>query len=388
MASDGAQAPAQPNQPMGTTAKLSSGSRRLGMPVIKVLGIGGAGCNAVNRMCQERVEGVEYYGINTDALHLSRCDISNKVPMGQAVTRGLGAGGDPEVGRQAAAESRDELAQIVAGADLLFLAAGMGGGTGTGSCPLIARLAKEAGALTVAVVSRPFSFEIARRRQYADAGIAQLKNAVDTMLVIPNDKLLEISDQSEQPMTWDEAMVMADSVLQQGIQAITEVVTVPGEINVDFADVKAVLQGAGQAWLAIGTGIGENRAADAATNAINSPLLDMEIEDVKRLLFVVTGGPSLTLNELHMAANVIEGIANPDANVIFGTVKDSRMVDEVKVTLVAAAFPIPEQGEEIERLQTSGPMSSMPEAPRVVSNDLDVPSFLRRAPTQRSRGPR
>ena len=338
-------------------------------------------------MYKDRLAGVEYYGINTDALHLSRCEMVNKITVGQELTRGLGAGGDPELGRLAAEESREELEQAVAGADLLFIAAGMGGGTGTGGCPLIAKLAKDAGALTVAVVSRPFSFEIAQRRRNAESGISQLKDVVDTMLVIPNDKLLEVSDQSEAPLTWDQALVMADSVLQQGIQAITEVVTIPGEINVDFADVKAILQGAGQAWLAIGTGRGEKRAIEAATMAINSPLLDMNIEDVKRLLFVVTGGPSLTLNELHMAANVIESIADPEANIIFGTVKDMSMEDEVKVTLVAAAFPIVGEGDETEirmGIQRAATQEVLP--PTGDGDDLDVPSFLRRGQDPRHRG--
>ena len=336
-------------------------------------------------MYKDRLAGVEYYGVNTDALHLSRCEMPNKIAMGQNLTRGLGVGGNPELGRQAAEESREELAEAVAGADLLFLAAGMGGGTGTGGCPLIAQLANEAGALTVAVVSRPFSFEIAQRRRNAEVGIAQLKEVVDTMLVIPNDKLLDLSDHSEKPLTWDEALSMADSVLQQGIQAIAEVVTIPGEINVDFADVKAILQGAGPAWLAIGTGTGEDRAVEAATRAINSPLLDVSIDGVRRLLFVVTGGPSLTLKELQLAANVIESIADPEANIIFGTVRDPKMEDEVKVTLVAAAFPMPEETDGERR----------PDAPRILipgttsmqeTDELDVPSFLRRSSGTKNRG--
>ena len=387
MTSDGSQSIDQFEAFAESLANLGTNGRKLGSPVIKVLGVGGGGCNAVTRMYKNRLAGVEYYGINTDALHLSRCEMVNKITVGRELTRGLGAGGDPELGRLAAEESREELEQAVAGADLLFIAAGMGGGTGTGGCPLIAKLAKDAGALTVAVVSRPFSFEIAHRRRNAESGISQLKDVVDTMLVIPNDKLLEVSDQSEAPLTWDQALVMADSVLQQGIQAITEVVTIPGEINVDFADVKAILQGAGQAWLAIGTGRGEKRAIEAATMAINSPLLDMNIEDVKRLLFVVTGGPSLTLNELHLAANVIESIADPEANIIFGTVKDMSMEDEVKVTLVAAAFPIVGEGDETEirmGIQRAATQEVLP--PTGDGDDLDVPSFLRRGQDPRHRG--
>ena len=387
MTSDGSQSIDQFDAFAESIASLGTNNRKLGSPVIKVLGVGGGGCNAVTRMYKDRLSGVEYYGINTDALHLSRCEMVNKITVGQELTRGLGAGGDPELGRQAAEESREELAQAVAGADLLFLAAGMGGGTGTGGCPLIAQLAKDAGALTVAVVSRPFSFEIAQRRRNAETGISQLKDVVDTMLVIPNDKLLEVSDQSDKPLTWDQALVMADSVLQQGIQAITEVVTIPGEINVDFADVKAILSGAGQAWLAIGTGKGEKRAVEAATKAINSPLLDMNIEDVKRLLFVVTGGPSLTLDELHRAAEVIESIADPEANIIFGTVKDPNLDDEVKVTLVAAAFPIEGDADDMENrmgIHRAPPPDIAP--PSSDPDDLDVPSFLRRGQDPRHRG--
>ena len=361
--------------------------RQWGAPVIKVLGVGGGGCNAVTRMYQDDIPGVEYYGINTDAAHLSRCTMPNRIYAGQILTRGLGAGGDPELGRRAAEESREDLAKAVEGADLLFLTAGMGGGTGTGACPLIGQLAKEAGALTVAVVSRPFSFEIAQRQRAAEEGIAQLKEVVDTMIVIPNNRLLYLSQQSERGLTWDQALNMADSVLQQGIQAIAEVVTVPGEINVDFADVKTILQGAGPAWLAIGTGTGEKRAIEAARHAINSPLLDVTVEGVRRILFVVTGGSSLTLKEIQEAADVIHEIADPDANIIFGTVRDSRMEEEVKVTLVAASFSVPEQTSysHQEELPPALPQPS-PILTQEDMEELDVPSFLRRRSGSRSRG--
>ena len=362
--------------------------REWGSPTIKVLGVGGGGCNAVNRMYKDRIPGVEYYGLNTDALHLSRCEMPNKIPMGQILTRGLGVGGDPELGRMAAEESHEQLANAVAGADLLFLAAGMGGGTGTGSCPLIAQLAKEAGALTVAVVSKPFSFEISQRRRNADDGIARLKEVVDTIIVIPNNQLLQLSERAEEGLTWDEALKMADSVLQQGIQAIAEVITVPGEINVDFADVKAILEGAGPAWLAIGTGTGEDRAIEAAKQAINSPLLDVTIEGVRRILFVVTGGPSMTLKELQDAADVIQEIADPEANIIFGTVRDPNMDEQLKVTLVAAAFPMPEEAGDPQEPMLPG-LAIQPEvsvAPAEDEEELDVPSFLRRQSTSRGRG--
>ena len=379
------EAPDQPS--IDLTAASDNGHQQWGVPILKVLGVGGGGCNAVTRMYKERIPGVEYYGVNTDVFHLARCEMPNRVSMGQLLTRGLGVGGDPELGRQAAEESRDELAKAVEGADLLFLAAGMGGGTGTGACPLIAQLAREAGALTVAVVSKPFSFEIAQRRRNAEQGIAELKEAVDTIIVIPNDQLLHLSDQTEQGLTWDQALKTADSVLHQGIQAIAEVVTIPGEINVDFADVKAILQGAGPAWLAIGKGTGEQRAKDAALHAINSPLLDATIEGVRRILFVVTGGPTLTLKEVQEAADVIQEIADPDANIIFGTVREPKMKEEVKVTLVAAHFPIPEE-TGYGRQADWEKIPSLPDTTLIeeAEEELDVPSFLRRQPSSRGRG--
>ena len=238
-----------------------------GVPLIKVLGIGGGGSNAVARMYKDKLPVVEYYAVNTDAQHLFRCDISHRLAIGQNLTRGLGSGALPDLGRQAAEESRAEIQQAVEGADMVFIAVGMGGGTGTGAAPIIAQLAKESGALTVAVVSRPFSFEAAARRKNAEDGIAKLKDHVDTLITIPNDRLLELNRDSESTFTWEEALKMADSVLHQGIQAIAEVVTVPGEINVDFADVKTILHNAGPAWLAIGRGRGENRAVEAARQA-------------------------------------------------------------------------------------------------------------------------
>ena len=319
-----------------------------GVPMIKVLGIGGGGSNAVSRMYKEKLPVVEYYALNTDAQHLFRCDVSHRIAMGQNLTRGLGAGAQPELGRQAAEESRSEIQRAVEGADMVFLAVGMGGGTGTGSAPVVAQIAKEAGALTIAVVSRPFSFEAAARRKNAEEGIARLKDHVDTLITIPNDRLLELNTNKDQPFTWEDALKMADSVLHQGIQAIAEVVTVPGEINVDFADVKTILSGAGPAWMAIGRGKGENRAADAAKMATRSPLLDIAMEGARRVLFVITGGNSLTLQEVQDAAKVIEDMADPDANIIFGTSRDPRLDDEVKMTMVAAAFPL---GQDNQRMR-------------------------------------
>ena len=361
----------------------AEGGRGPGQPTIKVLGVGGAGCNAISRMFKERLAMIQYYGINTDAQHLFRCDISNRVPIGQDMTKGLGAGANPDLGRQAAEESREEIAEAVAGADMVFVAVGMGGGTGTGAAPVVAQLAKEAGALTVAVVSRPFDFESAVRRKNADEGIESLKDHVDTLIVIPNDRLLEMDRSKEQTYSWEDALRLADSVLQQGIQAIAEVVTIPGEINIDFADVKTILGGAGQSWLAIGKGKGETRAKDAAKQATKSPLLDINIEGAKRILFVITGGNTLSLKEVQEAADVVHELADPEANVIFGTSRDAKMDDEVKVTMVAASFPMA-QDDMVQRDEDLRKL--LRDATPEDSDDLDIPSFLRRQPAQRGRG--
>ena len=346
-----------------------------GVPMIKVLGIGGGGCNAVSRMYKEKLPVVEYYAMNTDAQHLFRCDVSHRIALGQNLTRGLGAGAQPELGRQAAEESRAEIQKAVEGADMVFLAIGMGGGTGTGAAPIIAQIAKESGALTIAVVSRPFSFEAAARRKNAEEGIARLKDHVDTLITIPNDRLLELNTHKEQTFTWEDALKMADSVLQQGIQAIAEVVTVPGEINVDFADVKTILSGAGPAWMAIGKGKGENRAADAARMCTRSPLLDIAMDGARRILFVITGGNNLTLQEVQDAAKVIEDMADPDANIIFGTSRDPRLDDEVKMTMIAAAFPVIQDNQQQREADLQRLLQDVsPET----EEEMDVPSFLRR----------
>jgi cell division protein FtsZ len=345
--------------------------------------VGGGGSNAISRMPKEKLGLVDYYGVNTDSQHLFRCDLGHRLAIGHTLTRGLGAGANPDLGRQAAEESREDLEKMVDGADMVFLAAGMGGGTGTGACPVIAQLAKESGALTVGVVSRPFEFEAAVRRKNAEEGISRLRDHVDTLIVIPNDRLLQMDRNRDQAASWEDALKLADSVLQQGIQAIVEVVTVPGEINVDFADVKTILSNAGQAWLAIGRGKGESRAKDAAKVASQSPLLDIDIEGAKRLLFVITGGATLTLKEVQDAADVIQDMADPEANVIFGTARDSKMDDEVKVTMVASAFPVAEEelGERDESLRRLL-QDAIPDS----SEDLDVPSFMRRQVAQKGKG--
>jgi len=354
-----------------------------GAPNIKVMGIGGGGSNAVSRMFKDKLPVVEYFSVNTDAQHLFRCEVSHRLAIGQNLTRGLGAGANPDLGRQAAEESRHDIEKALEGADMVFLAVGMGGGTGTGASPVIAQIAKESGALTVAVVSRPFSFEANLRKKNAEEGIARLKDQVDTLIVIDNDRLLQLNSSGEKTYTWEDALKMADSVLQQGIQAIAEVVTVPGEINVDFADVRTILNNAGPAWLAIGRGKGENRAVDAAREATKSPLLDISMDGARRILFVITGGPTLTLQEVQDAARVIQDLADPDANIIFGTCRDSKMDDEVKITMVAASFPVVAENQqlredELERLlQDVIPQSE---------EELDVPSFLRRQSGNKNRG--
>ena len=355
----------------------------LAVPIIKVLGIGGGGSNAVSRMFKEKLPVVEYYAVNTDSQHLFRCDVAHRIAIGQNLTRGLGSGAQPDLGRQAAEESRQDIEKAVEGADMVFLAVGMGGGTGTGASPVIAQIAKESGALTVAVVSKPFSFEANNRRKNAEEGIARLRDHVDTVIVIPNDRLLTMNSQGEQTFTWEDALKMADSVLQQAIQAIAEVVTVPGEINVDFADVKTILSNAGPAWLAIGKGRGENRAVEAAIMATKSPLLDIAMDGAKRILFVVGGGPTLSLKEVQEAANVIQEMADPDANIIFGTCRDPKLDDEVKITMVAASFPVMADNDhpreaDLERLL----QDVIPES----EEELDVPSFLRRQSSSRNRG--
>jgi cell division protein FtsZ len=334
-------------------------------------------------MFNEKLPVVEYYALNTDAQHLFRCEVSHRIAIGQNLTRGLGSGAQPDLGRQAAEESRAELEAALEGADMVFLAVGMGGGTGTGAAPVVAQICKESGALTVAVVSKPFAFEANNRRKNAEEGISRLKDQVDTLIVIPNDRLLQMNTNAEQTFTWEDALKMADSVLQQGIQAIAEVVTVPGEINVDFADVKTILSGAGPAWLAIGKGKGEHRAADAARMATKSPLLDIAMDGAKRVLFVISGGPTLSLQEVQEAADVIQEMSDPDANIIFGTCRDPKLEDEVKITMVAASFPLLQDSQlaresELERLlQDVIPASD---------EELDVPAFLRRQASNKGRG--
>ena len=348
-----------------------------GVPLIKVLGVGGGGSNAVSRMYKEKLPVVEYYALNTDAQHLARCDVHYRIALGRNLTRGLGAGAQPELGRQAAEESRSEIEQAVRGADMVFLAVGMGGGTGTGAAPTVAQIAKESGALTIAVVSRPFGFEAQMRRKNAEDGLERLKDHVDTMIVIPNDRLLALNEEQSDSYSWEDALKLADSVLHQGISAIAEVVTVPGEINVDFADVKTILTGAGQAWLSIGRGRGEGRAHEAARQCTSSPLLDISLEGSRRILFVLTGGNNLSLQEVQEAAAVVEELADPNANIIFGTNRDARLDDEVKMTMVAADFPAMMETTEDEIAKLLGEMD-VPER-----RDYELPTFLQHRQNRR-----
>src|SRR5512137_713258 len=305
---------------------------------IRVVGVGGGGVNAVNRMIAEGLRGVEFIAVNTDAQALMLAGAPKRVRIGDKLTRGLGAGGNPEIGEKAAEESSDDLYEVLKGADMVFVTAGMGGGTGTGASSVVARVAKEVGALTIGVVTRPFSFEGGRRSKVAEAGIAQLKEHVDTLIVIPNDRLLEIVDKRA---NLQQAFRVADDVLRQGIQGISEVITVPGLVNLDFADVKTVMSEGGAALMAVGTGTGDNRAVDAAQQAISSKLLDVTIDGARGILFNVTGGPSLTLYEVNQAAEIIKTTAHPDVNLIFGAVIDENMKDDVRITVIATGFDQP-----------------------------------------------
>ena len=309
-----------------------------GLPPIKVVGVGGGGCNAVNRMIAEQIAGVQFVAVNTDAQALGLSPAQVRIRIGDKLTKGLGVGGDPARGLRAAEESRDELFESVRGSEMVFVTAGMGGGTGTGASPIVAEVAKEAGALTIGVVTKPFGFEGTKRRKDAEEGIQRLQEKVDTLIVIPNDRLLDACDEKA---TVEQAFRTADEVLLQGIQGISEIITLPGEINLDFADVRKIMAEAGPALMAIGRGTGANRAADAAAMAISSPLLDVSINGAKGVLFNITGGSDLGLLELNAAAQVIRDVVDPDAEIIFGTATDPKIGDTVKITVIATGFARP-----------------------------------------------
>jgi len=338
---------------------------------IKVIGLGGGGCNAVTRMVREGIQGVEFIAMNTDAQALGITEAPVRIQLGERLTRGLGVGGDHKLGYKAAEESRSEVKDLVSGADMVFITAGMGGGTGTGAAPIVAEVAKQSEALTIAVVTKPFSFEGTRRCEVAEDGIAQLLDKVDTLIIIPNDRLLDLC---EQQTAVDNAFKMADDVLRHGVQAIAEVITVPGLINLDFADVKTVMKDAGPAWMSIGLGQGKNRATDAAKAALASPLLDVSIDGAEGVLFNVVGSENLTLFEVNQAAEVIKQSVNPDANIIFGVAHDPAMEDSVRITLIATGFACKTgrdaAKEEDELTQLLKGIKS--------EDELDVPSFLRR----------
>ena len=306
------------------------------LAVIKVVGVGGGGTNAVNRMIEEGIRGVEFVAINTDAQALAISDADIKVHIGTDLTRGLGAGANPEVGRKAADESRDDIAEALAGADMVFITCGDGGGTGTGAAPIVADIAmNEVGALTVAVVTKPFTFEGRKRKKSAEEGIKTLSDCVDTMIVIPNDKLLDIA---EKKTTMLEAFAIADGVLSQGTQGITDLITVPGIINLDFADVKTIMKQAGTAMMGIGTSSGDTRAVDAAQQAISSPLLESSIDGATRVLLSIAGSKDLGIQEISDAADVVANAVDPEANIIFGTVVDESLGDQVRITVIATGF--------------------------------------------------
>ncbi|HIN16147.1 MAG TPA: cell division protein FtsZ [Dehalococcoidia bacterium] len=356
------------------TALPGRSEENVGTANIKVVGVGGGGQNAVNRMYRERVPEVEYISVNTDAQALDSSVVPVRLRVGDNTARGLGVGGDPSKGRQCLEEDRDEIVEILKGADLVFVAAGMGGGTGTGGAPVVAEVAQDTGALTVGVVTKPFAFEGAVRKKKALEGIEMLRDKVDTLIVIPNDRLMAVADE-QLPM--DRAFKMADDVLSQGIRSIAELIIVPGEINLDFADVRAVMDNAGPAWMAIGKGTGPNRAIEAAEQAINSPLLEIEIAGAKGVVFNITGGTDLTLDEVQRASEVIASTVHPDANIIFGTVTDPKMENEVKLTIIATGFPvaaeIQEQTDSVARKALEDPAS------------MAIPPFLRHHPAARKR---
>lgn len=383
---------------MDSTTKQDNQQQAEAFARIKVIGVGGGGSNAVNRMIDEGIQGVEFIIANTDAQALKNAKAPTRVRLGDKLTRGLGAGGDPEVGRKAAEESADELYKVMQGADMVFVTAGMGGGTGTGAAPVVAQIAKESGALTIGVVTRPFTFEGGRRLSSAEAGIGKFKEHADTLIAIPNDRLLQIADKRA---SLQDAFRLADDVLHQGIQGISELITIPGLINLDFADVRAIMSEGGAALMAVGTGTGDERAKKAAEDAISSKLLDITIDGARGVLFNVTGGPNMTLFEVNQAAAIIRETAHPDVNMIFGAVIDPNLGDDIRITVIATGFErnaMPRRALErntrenkrIEPAAFSRPLESVSvhadvqageaksaSLPPVNKDDLDIPTFLR-----------
>lgn len=364
------------------------------LAVIKVVGVGGGGTNAVNRMIEEGIRGVEFVAINTDAQALAISDADIKVHIGTDITRGLGAGANPEVGRKAAEESRDDIAEALAGADMVFITCGEGGGTGTGAAPIVADIAmNDVGALTVAVVTKPFTFEGRKRKNSAEEGIKTLAESVDTMIVIPNDRLLDIA---EKKTTMLEAFTTADGVLSQGTQGITDLITVPGVINLDFADVKTIMKQAGTAMMGIGVASGDTRAVDAAQQAISSPLLESSVDGATRVLLSIAGSKDLGIQEINDAADLVANAVDPDANIIFGTVVDESLGDQVRITVIATGFSDSNVNRQDELFAASKaprserPASESPSTPAATRNvggtelpnfgndQFELPDFLKR----------
>lgn len=356
-----------------------------GTATIKVIGVGGAGNNAVNRMIEAGIRNVEFIAVNTDRQTLNESKANSKIQIGEKLTRGLGAGANPDIGSQAAEESRAEIAEVLKGADMVFVTAGMGGGTGTGAAPIVAATAKEMGILTIGVVTKPFTFEGKKRLAQAERGIASLKGKVDTLVVIPNDKLLQVIDRKTSMI---EAFRMADDVLRQGVQGISDLISVPGVINLDFADVRTIMLNQGMAHMGIGCASGENRAEDAAKQAIQSPMLETSIEGARGIIINITGGSDMGLHEANTAAELVQRSADPEANIIFGTVIDESMGDELQITVIATGFEKEEErrpGSQYEnivadawRKRNTSSISSTPAASNDSNGDLDIPTFLRK----------
>lgn len=353
-----------------------------GTATIKVIGVGGAGNNAVNRMIDAGIKGVDFIAVNTDRQALQTSKAKTKIQIGEKITRGLGAGANPDIGAQSAEENKAEVAEVLRGADMVFVTAGMGGGTGTGAAPIVAAAAKEMGILTIGVVTKPFTFEGKKRLSQAERGIESLKGKVDTLVVIPNDKLLQVIDRKTSIV---EAFKMADDVLRQGVQGISDLIAIPGLVNLDFADVKTIMLNQGMAHMGVGSATGENRAEDAAKEAIQSPLLETSIEGAKGVIINITGGEDLGLHEVNTAAELVQRSVDPEANIIFGTVTDPDMKEEIKITVIATGF---EKNEPISSIGVDNIVSktwekkinSIPSNTESNSsqNDLDIPSFLRK----------
>ena len=352
-----------------------------GTATIKVIGVGGAGNNAVNRMIEAGIKGVDFIAVNTDRQALQKSKAGTKIQIGEKITRGLGAGANPDIGAQSAEENKSEIAETLRGADMVFVTAGMGGGTGTGAAPIVAQAAKEMGILTIGVVTKPFTFEGKKRLSQAERGIESLKGKVDSLVVIPNDKLLQIIDRKT---SINEAFRMADDVLRQGVQGISDLIAVTGTVNLDFADVKTIMLNTGMAHMGIGRASGENRAEDAAKQAVQSPLLETSIEGARGVIINITGGEDLGLHEVNTAAELVQRSVDPEANIIFGTVTDPEMKDEIQITVIATGFEKPESrnSSSVDSFVNKTWDKKINSIPASTDNsaqgDLDIPAFLRK----------